>query len=80
MVVVVVEEDMWPGGKVCLKPTCVFLDEVVCCRKGWWWWGVRGVGGGVWGKRLPPNVGLADSIKKISKGPFMRCCKEERVF
>lgn len=27
-------EDMWPGGKVCLKPTCVFLDEVVCCWKG----------------------------------------------
>lgn len=58
-------EDMWPGGMVCLKPTCVFLDEVVCCRKG--------KGGGkrrVWLKRSPPNVDLADSIKKISKGPL----------
>lgn len=26
-------EDMWPGGKVRLKPTCVFLDKVVCCRR-----------------------------------------------
>lgn len=26
--------DMWLGGKVCLKPTCVFLDEVVYCWNG----------------------------------------------
>lgn len=54
---------MWPGGKVCLKPTCVFLDEVECCGRG-------GAKRRVWLERSPPNVGLADSIKKISKGPL----------
>lgn len=44
------------GKFVCLKPTCVFLDGVVWCRKR--------------GGCVLPNVGLADSIKKISKGPL----------
>lgn len=26
-------EDMWPGGRVCLKPTCVCLDEVVAGKE-----------------------------------------------
>lgn len=34
----------------------------------------------VWLKRSPPNVGLADSIKKISKGPLWGAVKKKGCF
>lgn len=53
------------GKFVCLKPTCVFLDRVVWCRK-------RGV--------LAAKCWLGWLHQENIKRPFMRCCKEERVF
>lgn len=53
------------GEFVCLKPTCVFLDRVVCCRK-------RGA--------LAAKCWLGRLHQENIKRPFMRCCKEERVF